>query len=162
MIRRKIPFLMLFTLLSCINAAPPVASKKGDIQLTQLKDGSGSTCTMQSSESATILKSPPNEEVVLLRTTSGCQGWAKNKDLEYIAQASLAEPPPSCILDILPADANTLYNIQKSLADSIAIYYGDSTLYSYLDSTKFFYGNLPVRLKNNKLASDFFDFYLSF
>lgn len=162
MIRRKIPFLMLFTLLSCINAAPPVASKKSDIQLTQLKDGSGSTCTMQSSESATILKNPPNEEVVLLRTTSGCQGWAKNKDLEYITQASLAEPPPSCILDILPADANTLYNIQKSLADSIAIYYGDSTLYSYLDSTKFFHhpDDSKFSLRFNAIKDSLYRYYM--
>ena len=41
MIYHKIPFLMLFAILSSINAASFVASKKGDIQLTQLKDGSG-------------------------------------------------------------------------------------------------------------------------
>ena len=140
MIYHKIPFLMLFAMFSSINAASFVASKKGDIQLTQLKDGSGKICTLQSKESASILKSNPDEDVVLLQTKSGCKGWANKKELEYVtANSTITESEASCILDTKPANAITLYNFQKSLADSIAIYYGDSTLYSYLDSTKYFH-----------------------
>ena len=155
MIYHKIPFLMLFAMISSINAASFVASKKGDIQLTQLKDGSGKICTLQSKESASILKSNPDEDVVLLQTKSGCKGWANKKELEYVtASSTIIESDASCILDTKPADANTLYNFRKSLADSIAIYYGDSTLYSYLDSTKYFHhpedSEFPLRFDTIK------------
>jgi hypothetical protein len=130
---------MLFAMLSSINAASFVASKKGDIQLTQLKDGSGTKCVMSFMDTAFILKFSDND-FVLLKTKSGCRGWAKKGNLKFIAKlSSIEEIETSCILDTKPADANTLYNFRKSLADSIAIYYGDSTLYSYLDSTKYFH-----------------------
>ena len=139
MIYHKIPFLMLFAMLSSINAASFVVSKKGDIQLTQLKDGSGTKCVMSFMDTAFILKISDND-FVLLKTKSGCRGWAKKGNLKFIAKlSSIEEIETSCILDTKPADANTLYNFRKSLADSIAIYYGDSTLYSYLDSTKYFH-----------------------
>jgi len=154
---------MLFAMLSSINAASFVASQKGDIQLTQLKDGSGKICTLQSKESASILKSNPNEDVVLLQTKSGCKGWANKKELEYVtASSTITEIETSCILDTKPADANTLYNFRKSLTDSIAIYYGDSTLYSYLDSTKYFHhpDDSKFTLRFNTIKDSLYRYYM--
>ena len=136
---QTILFLLLFALVFHTNAAFLATPQENDILLTQLKDGSGTKCVMSFMDTAFILKFSDND-FVLLKTKSGCRGWAKKGNLKFIAKlSSIEEIETSCILDTKPADANTLYNFRKSLADSIAIYYGDSTLYSYLDSTKYFH-----------------------
>ena len=136
---QTILFLLLFALVFHTSAAHLATPQENDILLTQLKDGSGTKCVMSFMDTAFILKFSDND-FVLLKTKSGCRGWAKKGNLKFIAKlSSIEEIETSCILDTKPADANTLYNFRKSLADSIAIYYGDSTLYSYLDSTKYFH-----------------------
>ena len=138
MFRFKTALLLLtFALISYAKAAPMVTPKREDLKATQQIDGSGRSCILHFKESASIIKNYADEDRVLLKAESGCIGWVKKNDLEYVSTTSPIETYPIDYRNWDAPDAIALYNLRKKFADSIATYYGDSTLFSLLKSEDF-------------------------
>jgi opacity protein-like surface antigen len=65
-------------------AAAPVKSKKGPLEITKDEGGGGVVCTVDFTESMSVLKS--SETAVLVKSSCG-QGWAQKSEIIYVDQA---------------------------------------------------------------------------
>lgn len=105
-------------------AAPKVLPKRGDVQLYADKDESREVCKFHNGTTAKILKD--DDDSVLLKADS-CQGWAKKAVLEYAPDKS---EPPVQLESVEICDWVECMVPKEFWADSFALYYNDSTLFS--------------------------------
>ena len=136
--------LLLFVLVSSASALiikpdiDKVQSKEGNLELTQFEDGSGSTCTMFFEEPASIRKDGGPK--VLLKTSSGCIGWVEKRYLEYVPLPKYNLAPYEDEFGNL-----TLLGHMQDEADSIALFYGDSTLQNITSIEQFIHRHNEIR-----------------
>lgn len=136
--------LFLFTLVSSASAlvirtnTDNIQSKEGNLELTQFEDGSGSTCTMFFEEPASI--KTDGGEKVLLKTSSGCIGWIEKRHLQYVSSQKYILAPYDDDNDNLP-----LLGHMHDEADSIALFYGDSTLQNITSIEQFIHRHNEIR-----------------
>ena len=136
--------LILFVIVSSASAlvirsdTDKVQSKEGNLELTQFEDGSGSTCTMFFEEPASIKTN--GGEKIRLKTSSGCIGWTEKRHLQYISSPKYILAPYDDDNDNLPLLGHMRYE-----ADSIALFYGDSTLQNITSIEQFIHRHNEIR-----------------
>ena len=136
--------LLLFVLVSSASALiikpdiDKVQSKEGNLELTQFEDGSGSTYTKFFEEPASIRKDGGPK--VLLKTSSGCIGWVEKRYLEYVPLPKYNLAPYEDEFGNL-----TLLGHMQDEADSIALFYGDSTLQNITSIEQFIHRHNEIR-----------------